>query len=75
MPLFVPITVAAAASDRCGRDGEMGRTASASHEVPALAADPPGRIEVTIGAGRMVVMGPVDPGLAVAIVGALRAKR
>ena len=71
LPLFVPIRVAAA-SDRCGRDCRTGRTASAGHEVPDLTVGAPGRIEVKIGSGRMVVTGPVDPALAVAIVRALR---
>ena len=72
--LFVPIRVAAA-SDRCGGDCRTGRTASAGHEVPDLTVGAPGRIEVKIGSGRMVVTGPVDPALAVAIVGALRETR
>lgn len=71
LPLFVPIT-AAVASDRCGRDGETGRTARLDHEMPGQAVGAPGRIDVTIGSGRMVVSGPVDPALAAAIVGALR---
>ena len=74
LPLFVPITVAAA-YDQCGRDGKTGRTASAGHEVPDLTVGAPGRIEVKIGSGRMVVTGPVDPALAAAIVGALRETR
>jgi transposase len=71
LPLFVPITVATA-SDRCGRDGETGRTANLDHEMPDQAVGAPGRIEVTIGSGRMVATGPVDPALAAAIVEALR---
>ena len=74
LPLFVPITVAAA-SDRCGRDGETGRIAIPDPEVPDQAVGAPGRIEVKIGSGRMVVTGAVDPVLAAAIVGALRERR
>ena len=74
LPLFVPITVATA-SDPCGHDSTTARMANAGHEVPAPTTEASGRIEVKIGSVRMVAMGPVDPTLAAAIVGALRERR
>lgn len=68
---FVPITISDEERSVCG-----GLDATAS--VPA--SDPPGsadqgRIEVEIGGSRMVVTGRVDPGVAAAMVTALRRSR
>jgi transposase len=59
---FVPITIA---------DEER----QLAHSSPGKKEAPAGRIELEIGGSRLVLTGSVDPALAAAIVGALRAPR
>jgi transposase len=66
---FVPITIAG--EDR-QPDHDSGRRKEVASE---LTAAPAGRIELEIDGSRLVLTGSVDPAVAVAIVGALRAAR
>lgn len=62
-PLFVPVTVA---------DAPM--SAPPEDPRPAARETAPGRIEMDLRSGRLVVHGAVDPGLAAAVVAAARGR-
>ncbi|HEY0834986.1 MAG TPA: transposase [Azospirillum sp.] len=62
-PLFVPVTVA---------DAPM--PAPPEDRRPAAGETAPGRIEMDLRSGRLVVHGAVDPGLAAAVVAAARGR-
>lgn len=70
---FVPITIAG--EDRQHGHDSGRRKEAADPAISELTVAPAGRIELEVDGSRLVLTGSVDAGLAVAIVGALRAAR